>query len=76
MQMKKIYIYGDKEKRRNYVDALEASGAQAVVSLDPRDSEHCDALLLPGGADMDPDFYGQENSGGFVNAILAKIVKL
>ena len=61
--MKKIYIYGDKEKRRNYVDALEASGAQAVVSLDPRDSEHCDALLLPGGADMDPDFYGQENSG-------------
>ena len=33
MQMKKIYIYGDKEKRRNYVDALEASGAQAVVSL-------------------------------------------
>ena len=38
--MKKIYIYGDKEKRRNYVDALEASGAQAVVSLDPRDSEH------------------------------------
>lgn len=61
--MKKIYIFGGREKRQNYVDALEACGAQAVVSTDTHDAEHCDALLLPGGADMDPGFYGAENLG-------------
>ncbi|MCI9226281.1 MAG: gamma-glutamyl-gamma-aminobutyrate hydrolase family protein [Acutalibacter sp.] len=61
--MKKIYIYGDREKRLNYVEALEDCGAQAVVSTDVRDAESCDALLLPGGADMDPNFYGEDNLG-------------
>lgn len=61
--MKKIYIYGDREKRLNYVEALEACGACAVVSADVRDSEDCGALLLPGGADMDPGFYGAQNLG-------------
>lgn len=59
--MKKIYIYGDREKRQNYVEAIEACGAQVLVSLDTHEAEHCDALLLPGGADMDPRLYGEEN---------------
>lgn len=61
--MKKLFIFGDREKRINYVEALEACGAQAVVSADVRDSDGCDALLLPGGADIDPSFYGAENLG-------------
>lgn len=61
--MKKIYIYGDREKRLNYVEALEDCGACAVVSNDPRDAEDCRALLLPGGADIDPSFYGAQNLG-------------
>lgn len=61
--MKKIYIYGDREKRVNYVEALEACGAQVVISMDTRDSDGCAALLLPGGADMDPSFYSAENLG-------------
>lgn len=61
--MEKIYIYGDREKRLNYVEALEACGACVVVSADVRDGEDCGALLLPGGADMDPSFYGAQNLG-------------
>ncbi len=61
--MKKIFIYGEREKRLNYVEALEACGAQALVSMDVRDADVCDALLLPGGADMDPSLYGEDNLG-------------
>lgn len=61
--MKRIYIYGDREKRLNYVEALESCGAQAVVSTNVRDSDSCEALLLPGGADIDPSLYGSENLG-------------
>lgn len=59
--MKKIYIYGDREKRINYVEALEACGAKVVASMNVEDSEGCNALLLPGGDDMDPSLYGAEN---------------
>lgn len=60
--MKKIFLYGDREKRANYIAALEACGVQAVVSLSPQDSAGCGGLLLPGGADMEPAFYGAENT--------------
>lgn len=61
--MKRVYLYGEEEKRQNYIEALENSGAKVVISLNPDDSRDCDALLLPGGADMDPSFYGAENLG-------------
>lgn len=61
--MIKIYIYGDREKRMNYVEALEACGAHAVVSTDISDADSCSALLLPGGADIDPAFYGEDDQG-------------
>lgn len=59
--MKKVYIYGEREKRINYVEALEACGTQALVSWEPDDAASCSALLLPGGADVDPALYGAEN---------------
>lgn len=43
----------------NYIKALDALGA-AIVRDDPRD---CAGLLLPGGGDLDPALYGQENAG-------------
>lgn len=60
--MKKVYIFGDSEKRRNYVEAIESCGAQVLVSEYVSDAERCDALLLPGGADMDPELYGEANT--------------
>ena len=44
---------------QNYIDALARSGAEweAGPEIHP---ENCDGLLLPGGLDVDPSFYGQE----------------
>ena len=44
---------------KNYVSALTSLGAE--VRFD--EPESCDGLLLPGGWDVDPAFYGQENRG-------------
>ena len=60
--MKKIFIYGDREKLANYVTALEKAGAEVICSFDTAESKNCDALLLSGGADIDPKLYGQENT--------------
>ncbi|MCI8400708.1 MAG: gamma-glutamyl-gamma-aminobutyrate hydrolase family protein [Lachnospiraceae bacterium] len=61
-----ILIAGIPEKVGNYVEALEAAGMKAVVSLewqgDP-DFSGIDGLLLPGGADIDPERYGEELNG-------------
>lgn len=43
----------------NYVNALNFCGAE-ICREHPED---CDALLLPGGGDIDPKLYGQENRG-------------
>lgn len=61
--MNKIFIYGDPEKRQNYAEALEAAGASPIVTDDISQAADCQALLLPGGADLDPALYGAENQG-------------
>ncbi len=61
--MKKVFICGRKEERANYAQALEHCGLQPVFSGFPADSENCSALLLPGGGDLDPALYRQENQG-------------
>ncbi len=61
--MKNIFIYGDRSKRQNYIEALEACGARVTVSLDPAQGGGCHALLVPGGGDIDPSLYGAENRG-------------
>ncbi len=61
--MKKIYVFGDRVKRANYVAAIEAWGGEAVVSTDVSQADACSGLLLPGGADIDPGIYGAENLG-------------
>ncbi len=43
----------------NYTIALSSLGAEPVLGS----PEGCDALLLPGGADIDPTMYGQQVCG-------------
>lgn len=63
--MKKVFLFGDFEKRGNYIAALESCGAKVITSTDARDTAGCDGLLLPGGGDLDPALYGEENQGSF-----------
>ena len=57
--MKKVFLGWRKLPFQNYIDALEFLGA--AVERDEPDA--CDALLLPGGADIHPRFYGQAIDG-------------
>lgn len=61
--MKTIFLYGDGEKLANYTAALEAAGAAWRCSTDLAEAAGCTGLLLPGGMDIDPVRYGQENDG-------------
>lgn len=60
--MKRVFLRGDAEKLKNYTAALTASGVECVVSMDLSLAEDCDGLLIPGGVDVDPVHYGQENT--------------
>lgn len=61
--MRKIFIFGDEQERKNYAEAINLSGGQAVISTNLSDSRDCDGLLLPGGGDIAPWRYGAENLG-------------
>ncbi len=61
--MMKIFVYGERDKMKNYANALEGCGAQGIFSLDISQAKDCDALLLPGGGDIDPARYGQTPAG-------------
>ena len=58
---KTVYIYGEAESFPNYRRAVEAAGGRAVFGRKRR-SLLGDALLLPGGGDLEPWRYGQENT--------------
>lgn len=46
---------------QTYVRAVEAAGAEAVeLPIGTSSLPDLDGLLLPGGADVDPDFYGEK----------------
>lgn len=61
--MKTAAIVGYEEHVPKYVAALEATGIRPLVTLDPGEAIGCDGLLLPGGGDVDPARFGQENRG-------------
>ena len=50
-------VYLTTNRFENYMIALRALGAVPRFT----EPEACDALLLPGGGDVDPALYGQEN---------------
>ncbi len=61
--MKKVYAYATYEKQENYAQALSACGMEPVFSLDTKEAEGCRGLLLCGGGDIEPKWFGQENRG-------------
>ncbi|MCM1047925.1 MAG: gamma-glutamyl-gamma-aminobutyrate hydrolase family protein [Clostridiales bacterium] len=58
-----IAIVGRSPDTVNYENALHSLGANTVTSLEPAQYKDCDALLLPGGGDITPAFFGQLNRG-------------
>lgn len=45
-----------------YIDYLEKAGYKVRIIL-PKDTDIYDGLLLPGGIDIDPMYYGEDNNG-------------
>lgn len=61
----RILIAGKDEDTKNYQAALMACGVSFDVRLEDIDYSLYDRLLLPGGGDIAPEFYGQENAGSY-----------
>ena len=59
MKEKTLYIWGEAERYGNYRRAVEAAGGRVLFGLESDPA--ADALLLPGGGDLEPWRYGQEN---------------
>ena len=60
--MKPLFIFGDAEKLPNYGEAVAGVGGAFFYSEDPAREPEAAGLILTGGADVDPAFYGQENT--------------
>lgn len=58
-----IAIAGTPSGAENFIDALHTLGAEGTAVLDETDFSKYDALILPGGADIDPELFGEENWG-------------
>lgn len=59
----KIAIVGKIPSTSNYVRYVRSKGAEPLVTSDREAISGCGALLLPGGDDITPAFYGQQNHG-------------
>lgn len=59
----KVALAGKPEQVKNYAAALQGVGLEPVITLRPEEAVLCGGLVLPGGGDVDPAFYGQENHG-------------
>ena len=59
----KVALAGKPEQVKNYAAALRGVGLEPVITLLPEEAASCVGLVLPGGGDVDPAFYGRENHG-------------
>lgn len=59
----KIAVVGRNKDTVNYEAALEAMGVSYLTTMDLGRLSDFDALLLPGGGDITPAFFGQKNQG-------------
>lgn len=59
----KIAIAGRKPDTANYVRYVQSAGAVPFVTLDIHEASCCNGLILPGGGDITPAFFGEENRG-------------
>ena len=58
----RVYIWGEAARFQNYQRAIIASGGEVQFG---GSIEGCDALLLPGGGDVEPWRYGQKNIASY-----------
>ena len=47
----------------NYIQAISQEGLDVVLTMDPEEVRKCDAVLIPGGLDVDPSLYHEEMNG-------------
>lgn len=59
----RIAIIGRTADTENYVKYVEAASIEAVVTLNMGEAACCDGLVLPGGGDITPAFFGECNDG-------------
>ncbi|MBE5892733.1 MAG: gamma-glutamyl-gamma-aminobutyrate hydrolase family protein [Lachnospiraceae bacterium] len=61
----KIAILGRKKDTHNYVNYVKRLSCTPLQTLSPGEAATCDMLILPGGGDITPAFYGEEIDGSF-----------
>ena len=61
--MTKLVILGRKNQTGNYETFFRKLPARTVTTLVPGEVISCDALILPGGGDITPAFFGEKNKG-------------
>lgn len=59
----KIAILGRRPDTENYVRYVRSLDHTPLVTLAPGDIAGCGSLLLPGGGDITPAFFGEQNHG-------------
>lgn len=58
-----VAIFGRPADTGNYENACRLLGVPAVTTFSPEQLAKCRSLLLPGGGDITPAFFGQKNAG-------------
>ncbi len=61
--MKPRILVSARGKRTNYTDPVEHCGGIAILHTDQEITAEYDGLILCGGADIDPSYYGEEMNG-------------
>lgn len=59
----KIAIVGRKPDTVNYVRYVETAGHVPLVTMNAGEAVSCDCVILPGGGDITPAFFGEQNRG-------------
>lgn len=57
----RIAIAGKQSATENYVRYVASGGMEPLVTLNSGEIAGCDALILPGGGDITPAFFGERN---------------
>lgn len=63
MRSIRIAVPGYGWRMQNYLEAIRALGAEAETVTTAEGMEQYDGLLIPGGCDILPQYYGEENTG-------------
>ena len=58
-----IAIVGHSKDTHNYENAIRELGTPYITTLDVQEATQATHLLLPGGGDITPAFFGQHNQG-------------